>query len=79
MPEVEILHEKFKCIGCATCTALNPKYWVMEGMKAELVGSEKKEGEIETLTQIMDEQDFELNKQADESCPVNCIHVKKKE
>ncbi len=79
MVDVEILHEKFKCIGCATCSALAPKYWEMEGVKATLKGGEKHENETETLVQVMDEKDFEENKQADESCPVNCIHVKKKE
>lgn len=68
----KIIHEKEKCIGCGACTAVCPDYFEMgdEG-KSHLKGS-KKVGENEELTI----KDAKCAKDAENVCPVQCIHVK---
>ncbi len=53
------------CIGCGACTAICPKYWVMDGIKAKPVKVE------------FDDKDLKCNKEAAESCPANVIHILK--
>jgi ferredoxin len=63
-----IRHERDICIGCAACTAICPKYWIME-----------QDGKATAIkTKIEDKkEDLELNKEAELICPVNCIHIEK--
>ena len=58
-----IEHDESVCIGCAACTAICPKYWVMNGLKSKNLKTE------------FEDEDLECNMQAAESCPVNCIHI----
>ncbi len=70
MPKVT--HELEKCIGCGACAAVCPKFWEMgDDSKAHLKGSKKK-GKIEELTV----KNVDCNKDAEGTCPVQCIHVK---
>jgi len=74
----KIEHEKEVCIGCGACAAVAPKFWVMEdgldgSLKSHVTGS-KKVSKTEELD--LDEKDFAINKEAAESCPVNCIHIR---
>jgi len=64
---MKIILEREKCIGCGTCQAVCPKYWKLgnEG-KAEYLGPEE-----------IAEKEIGCNKEAAESCPVQCIHIKK--
>lgn len=75
MAEFLIDHNHPECIGCGACAAILPDFWVMEGDKAHLEGSSKV-GEHENL-ELATEDDFNKNKEAAESCPVNCIHILK--
>ena len=80
MGKVIVLHERWKCIGCGACAAVNPDNWeMMEDGKSDLHGGnvakeETSEGELQKLE--LDE--VGQNQEAADSCPVNCIHVKKK-
>ena len=66
--------DKKKCVGSGVCEAFAPEFWkVMEDGKAELKGSKLNEQGMLELE--IDEKDFEINKQAAEGCPPNCIHV----
>jgi ferredoxin len=58
---VKIIHEVEKCIGCGACAAVCPDNWEMQGDKSKPLKTE------------LDETG--CNKEAESSCPVNCIHV----
>jgi len=65
------------CIGCGTCVALCPKFWEMvEGeMKARPIGGKKNEaGDYELEVK---ESEIGCNKDAEEACPVQVIHIEK--
>ena len=77
----EIIHEKWKCIGCYACESAAPEFFKMEeennSMKAELqkaTMTKTKEGTLETrkITQA----EVKKAKEAESVCPVSCIHVK---
>ena len=71
-------HNRPDCIGCAACVAVNPKHWVMnEDGKSDIIGAPHRPDGWQEL-EIGDE-DFESNKAAAESCPVNVIHLKNKD
>lgn len=71
----KITHEQWKCIGCSACAGTCPKYWEMdEDNKAKLKGAKYKDtpdGKLGELTL----KDAGCNKDAEEGCPVQCIHV----
>jgi len=68
------------CIGAGACTAASPKFWKMnydKDGKADLIGGKQRQDGWEELE--IDEKDFEEMKASAEICPVNVIHIKKKE
>ena len=71
-------HDRPDCIGCAACVAVNPKHWLMnDDGKSDIIGAPHRKDGWQELE--IDEENFEANKQAAESCPVNVIHLKKKD
>ena len=63
----KITQERGKCIGCGACAAVCGEFWEMrDDGKAGLKGGKD---EIEV-------KDAGCNKEAENVCPVNCIHVK---
>lgn len=82
MVSFRIQHERWKCIACGACAAVNPDSWQMSGEDgfADLKGAPRKDVPQGILEQHdVDEQTFEKNKQAGEACPVTCIHIMKVE
>ena len=74
----QIFHDRPNCIGCAACAAVAPDFWTMhEDGKSDIVGSKKNDDETEELD--IDEKDYNENKEAADSCPVNVIHITNKE
>ncbi len=70
-------HDKPNCIGCAACEAVAPDFWQMnEDGKSDIKGSKRLDDGSEVLD--IEEKDFQANKEAAESCPVNVIHIVKK-
>ena len=75
---IKIVHERWKCIGCGACVAVCPEHWEMNfDGKSDLKNSENKK------TSDGEEQELILenignNKEAESSCPVECIHLKEK-
>jgi ferredoxin len=59
---IKIVHEREKCIGCGACVAVCSENWEMDGDKSKPLKTE------------LDE--IGCNKEAENSCPVNCIHIK---
>ena len=74
----KILHDRPNCIGCAACAAVAPDFWVMsEDGKSDIIGCKNRDDEWEELD--IDEKDYQVNKEAADSCPVNVIHIVNKE
>jgi len=74
----QIQHDRPNCIGCAACAAVAPDFWTMhEDGKSDIVGCRKRDDEWEELD--IEEKDFQANKEAADSCPVNVIHIINKE
>lgn len=57
----KVKFEEEKCIGCGTCAALCPDNWELKGDKAKPKKTELKEAGC--------------NRDAEQNCPVNCIHL----
>jgi ferredoxin len=72
MPKVIL--ERNICIGCGSCQAVCPKYWEMaDDAKVNLLGSQKTENE----KYVLELEEAACNQQAEEACPVQCIHMEK--
>lgn len=71
-------HDRPNCIGCGACAAVSPKFWEMnDDGKSDIRNAKTRADGWQELE--IDEKDFDTNKQAAESCPVNVIHLKNKE
>ena len=80
MAKYTVEYDRPNCIGAGACTAASPKFWKMnydKDNKADLIGGKQGKDGIETIE--IDEKDFEEMKASAEICPVNVIHIKKKE
>jgi ferredoxin len=64
MPKYKITQERDKCIGCGMCASVCAENWEM---KADGKSAPKK-------TEI---DDIGCNKEAEDNCPVQIIHIKK--
>ena len=65
MEKYKVEHDRDNCIGCGACCAICPSRWRMvEDGKSQWQGA----GEI-------GEDEYQLNKEAADSCPVNVIHI----
>lgn len=60
----KISQEHEKCIGCGACVAICDN-WTM--------GTD---GKAKPKKTTIDEKELKCNKDAEQVCPVNCIHVK---
>ena len=78
MKKFLIEHDRPNCIGCGACSAIAPKFWEMnQDGKADVKSGKTRPDNWQELE--INETDFDENKQAAESCPVNVIHLKNKE
>lgn len=66
-----ITYHKDECIGAFACLAAEPKSWVKNEDKADLVDAKNEGNEI--FTKEVD--DLDNNLEAAQCCPVNCIHI----
>lgn len=71
-------HDRPNCIGCAACEAVAPDFWEMNGDgKSDIKNAKNLENGWQELE--IEERNFGENKDAADSCPVNVIHIVKKE
>ena len=71
-------HDRPNCIGCAACEAVAPEFWEMnEDGKSDIKGGKNRDDGWQKLD--FEEKDLQINKDAADSCPVNVIHIVKKE
>lgn len=77
MAKFKLIHDRPVCIGCGACAVIAPKFWEMnDDGKSDIIGG-KHVGEIQELE--LDQKDFDINFEAAESCPVECIHIEDEE
>ena len=70
-----IRHDRPNCIGCTACASIEPRFWEMSVMdgKSDIIGSTMNSEGWEELE--IGAEDFQLNMDAAEACPVNVIHL----
>lgn len=74
MAKIILQHNRPECIGCSSCAAIAPDFWVMaDDNKADIKDSKLLSNGWEEKE--VDEKDLQINKDAAESCPVNVIHI----
>ncbi|MCL7413952.1 MAG: ferredoxin [ANME-2 cluster archaeon] len=71
MVKYKLQIERSLCIGCGNCTFACPEYWEMaedgfSHLKGSIKVGDNEEREVE---------DPGCNREAEEQCPVSCIHV----
>ena len=59
-----INHDRDQCIGCGACAAICPDNWEMA-----------EDGLAKPRKLEITEDELSCNREAAESCPVNCIHI----
>ncbi len=64
MAKYKITQEREKCIGCGMCASVCPANWEM-----------KEDGKSSPKKTELD--DIGCNKEAEDNCPVQIIHIKK--
>ncbi len=70
----KIIFERDKCIGCGNCGFVCPQYWEMgEDGRSNLKGGKKSD---ETNNIELEVEEVGCNKEAEDSCPTLCIHIK---
>ncbi len=60
----KIVQEHEKCIGCGACASICDNW---------IIGND---GKAKPKKTTISEKELKCNKDAESSCPVNCIHVK---
>lgn len=78
MAKFIVIHERWKCIGCSACVAVSPEHWEMtaDDGKSDIKNCHRKIDTPEGLQEELDVEEPGTNKDAEDACPVNCIHVK---
>ena len=72
----KLQHDKDNCIGCGACEAVAPDFFEMkDDGKVMLKGGKKIDNDWYEME--IKEKDFQINKDAADSCPVNVIHIVK--
>jgi len=70
----KLQHDRPNCIGCGACEAVAPDFWEMkDDGKVTLKGGKKTDNGWYEME--IKEKDFQINKDAADSCPVNVIHI----
>lgn len=67
-------HDRINCIGCGACATIAPKFWEMnDDGKSDIIGGKPKENGWQEKE--INEEDYDINLEAAESCPVEVIHL----
>lgn len=74
----KVIHFKKDCISCGACAAIAPEFWKMDEQGLAHLKGSKEVGDHWEL-EISTEEARAQNQEAADVCPVNIIHVKKKE
>ncbi|MBI2232816.1 MAG: ferredoxin [Candidatus Aenigmarchaeota archaeon] len=75
----KIEHDRPSCIACAACSIVAPEFWQMSPCdgKSDLANSEHVVVNSEIVKEELqiEAKDFVKNKNAADMCPVNVIHI----
>jgi len=72
--EFILQHDRPNCIGCAACEAVAPDFWEMkEDGKSDIKEAKTLDNGWQELE--INGKNYEQNKEAADSCPVNVIHL----
>lgn len=76
MVKYRIIFDREKCIGALSCVAVHPALWIpTSDGKVDMKNAVKRpDGKWEI---IVEEEEYPVNKEAAEVCPVNVIVVEK--
>ena len=74
---IKIIHERWKCIGCGSCVAVDPDRWELADDNFADLKESKHSAVPEGTLEEREVKEIEKSQEAEEICPVNCIHVKK--
>ncbi|MBS3133094.1 ferredoxin [Candidatus Woesearchaeota archaeon] len=80
MAKYLVKYDRTNCIGAGVCAAASPKFWKMNydrDGKADLIGGTPKEDGWEEIE--ISDADLEEMRATAEICPVNVIHIIKKD
>ncbi|MEM2131194.1 MAG: ferredoxin [Candidatus Woesearchaeota archaeon] len=70
----KLQHDRINCIGCGACATIAPKFWEMnDDGKSDIIGGKAKENGWQEKE--INEEDYDINLEAAESCPVEVIHL----
>ena len=61
----KFIHDRENCISCGACAAINGIKWKMN----------KEDGKADLIIENITNDEFELDMETAESCPVNVIHI----
>jgi len=74
MADYKVEHDRPTCVGTGNCAMICSDFWEMQkDGKSMLRGGKNLESGWTELE--VEEKDFECNKKAADSCPVNAIHI----
>ena len=68
MVKYKIIQARGKCIGCGACVAVCSDNWFMD-----------KDGKAKPKKTEITNREYKCNKEAADSCPVQCIEIKEVE
>ncbi len=81
--DYKVEHDRPNCIACAACSIVAPQFWQMspEDGKSDLVNSKRVTDSSEIVKEelAIEQKDFAANKTAADMCPVNVIHIVRKD
>lgn len=67
-------HDRINCIGCGACATIAPKFWEMaDDGKSDIKNGKTKENGWQEIK--ITQEDYDINLEAAESCPVEVIHL----
>ena len=70
----KIILEREKCIGCGSCMAICPKYFIIaDDGKSSVIGAQRDE---KTNNDELETDKVDCAQGAADGCPVQCIHIK---
>jgi ferredoxin len=79
MGKFKLEHIRSECIGCGVCAAVAEEFWTMDegsGEKSDIKHEKKPTNKADGSQELMlEEKNVQINKDAAEACPVNCIHL----
>ncbi len=69
----KIIHERNKCIGCAVCASVCPKYFEMSD--SDGLANLKNSAENNGIYELTAEEEINCAKEAADICPVKILKV----